>query len=105
MRIIAALLRRNPAPAEVMLVLAAEEAHMQKAFAKAGRNEPCPCGSGRTFKQCHGLYMTLLCKSTSYSHESRQQNLQIYPPIYPLWGMVFSSVINYTHYCTNMCSQ
>jgi hypothetical protein len=22
--------------------------------AKAGRNEPCPCGSGRKFKRCHG---------------------------------------------------
>ena len=22
---------------------------------KVGRNEPCPCGSGRKFKQCHGL--------------------------------------------------
>jgi preprotein translocase subunit SecA len=21
---------------------------------KAGRNEPCPCGSGKKFKQCHG---------------------------------------------------
>lgn len=22
---------------------------------KIGRNEPCPCGSGKKFKQCHGL--------------------------------------------------
>ena len=21
---------------------------------KVGRNEPCPCGSGRKYKQCHG---------------------------------------------------
>ena len=21
---------------------------------KVGRNNPCPCGSGRKFKQCHG---------------------------------------------------
>ena len=54
MRIMTELLRRNRAPAEVMLVLAAEDAQLQKAFAKAGRNEPCPCGSGRKFKQCHG---------------------------------------------------
>lgn len=54
MRIMAELLQRNRAPAEVMLVLAAEEAQLQKAFAKAGRNDPCPCGSGRKFKQCHG---------------------------------------------------
>ena len=24
------------------------------AFAHVGRNEPCPCGSGKKFKQCHG---------------------------------------------------
>ncbi|MEC7924554.1 MAG: SEC-C metal-binding domain-containing protein, partial [Actinomycetota bacterium] len=23
-------------------------------FEKTGRNEPCPCGSGKKFKQCHG---------------------------------------------------
>ena len=22
---------------------------------KVGRNEPCPCGSGKKFKQCHGI--------------------------------------------------
>ena len=22
---------------------------------KVGRNEPCPCGSGKKYKQCHGL--------------------------------------------------
>jgi uncharacterized protein len=54
MRIMAELLQRNRAPAEVMLVLAAEEAQLQKAFAKAGRNDPCPCGGGRKFKHCHG---------------------------------------------------
>ena len=21
---------------------------------KVGRNDPCPCGSGRKYKQCHG---------------------------------------------------
>ncbi len=54
MRIMSELLRRNRAPAEVILVLAAQEAQLQKAFAKAGRNEPCPCGSGRKFKLWHG---------------------------------------------------
>jgi preprotein translocase subunit SecA len=27
---------------------------MQQAFGPVGRNEPCPCGSGKKFKQCHG---------------------------------------------------
>ena len=24
-------------------------------FSKIGRNDPCPCGSGKKYKQCHGL--------------------------------------------------
>jgi uncharacterized protein len=54
MRIMAELLRRNRAPAEIVQVLAAEEAQMQAALAKAERNDPCPCDSGRKFKHCHG---------------------------------------------------
>ena len=42
MRIMSELLWRDRATAEVMLVLAAEEAGMQKAFSKVGRNEPRP---------------------------------------------------------------
>ena len=26
----------------------------QAAMPKVGRNDPCPCGSGKKFKQCHG---------------------------------------------------
>ena len=25
-----------------------------RAFPKVGRNDPCPCGSGKKYKQCHG---------------------------------------------------
>ncbi len=25
-----------------------------KASAKVGRNDPCPCGSGKKYKHCHG---------------------------------------------------
>jgi preprotein translocase subunit SecA len=25
-----------------------------RASAKVGRNDPCPCGSGKKFKHCHG---------------------------------------------------
>ncbi len=32
----------------------ADLAGMQQAFGPVGRNEPCPCGSGKKFKQCHG---------------------------------------------------
>jgi uncharacterized protein YecA (UPF0149 family) len=36
-----------------MRILAEEEAKWKQLFAKTGRNEACPCGSGRKFKQCH----------------------------------------------------
>ncbi len=54
MRIMADLLRRNRAPAEVMQILATQEAQLDAAYATAGRNDPCPCGSGKKYKFCHG---------------------------------------------------
>jgi uncharacterized protein len=54
MRLMAAELRAQRAPANVMAILAREDAERQKLFARAGRNDPCPCGSGRKFKHCHG---------------------------------------------------
>jgi uncharacterized protein len=47
-------LRQHRAPANVMHRLAQEEAEMAARFAQAKRNDPCPCGSGRKFKFCHG---------------------------------------------------
>jgi uncharacterized protein YecA (UPF0149 family) len=29
-------------------------APVKKEAAKVGRNDPCPCGSGKKFKKCHG---------------------------------------------------
>jgi uncharacterized protein YecA (UPF0149 family) len=31
-----------------------EELDPAPAIAKAGRNDPCPCGSGKKYKKCHG---------------------------------------------------
>ena len=39
----------NPAPSEVE-----EPNTFVRQGPKVGRNEPCPCGSGKKFKQCHG---------------------------------------------------
>ena len=33
---------------------AAESETFERAGAKIGRNDPCPCGSGKKYKQCHG---------------------------------------------------
>ncbi|MGD2063215.1 MAG: SEC-C metal-binding domain-containing protein [Nitrospirota bacterium] len=29
----------------------------KEAADKVGRNEPCPCGSGKKYKKCHGARM------------------------------------------------
>lgn len=50
MRTMSALLRAGRAPAEIMTLLARAEREL--AMRTAGRNEPCPCGSGRKYKQC-----------------------------------------------------
>jgi preprotein translocase subunit SecA len=39
--------------AEARKILA-EEKKIIRATVKAGRNDPCPCGSGKKFKACHG---------------------------------------------------
>ena len=58
MRLMADLLQRGRYADEVMQVLAKEvadaDAALRAAVAKASRNEPCPCGSGRKTKACHG---------------------------------------------------
>lgn len=57
MRLMAAELRAGRPPANIMGTLAREKAALQRLFASAGRNDPCPCGSGRKFKACHGRRM------------------------------------------------
>ncbi|MBE2236239.1 MAG: anaerobic sulfatase maturase [Caldilineaceae bacterium] len=47
MKLMAGLIRRGREAREVMPILA-------RAFAGVQRNDPCPCNSGRKFKQCHG---------------------------------------------------
>jgi len=67
MKIMADLLRRGRSAPEVMEILAAEQRpsaggdrpglvalRRGPAPATVGRNAPCPCGSGRKFKVCHG---------------------------------------------------
>ena len=54
MRIMADLLRRNRPASEVMAILAGEGTNLKTKPAKPGRNDPCPCGSGKKYKHCHG---------------------------------------------------
>jgi uncharacterized protein len=55
MRMMAQELRAGRPAANVMLRVAQEDAELERRFAQARRNDPCPCGSGRKFKYCHGL--------------------------------------------------
>jgi preprotein translocase subunit SecA len=36
--------------------VAARDPNNPASWGKVGRNEPCPCGSGKKFKHCHGRY-------------------------------------------------
>jgi len=60
MKIMAGLMRRGLPASDVMQVLAAEAARFAAAAARAGRNDPCPCGArdeeGKPIKvkKCHG---------------------------------------------------
>lgn len=54
MRIMANELRAGRAPANIVQILAQEERALQQRFVGVGRNDLCPCGSGRKFKACHG---------------------------------------------------
>ena len=35
-------------------VISGPAASGKKAVPKVGRNDPCPCGSGKKYKKCHG---------------------------------------------------
>ncbi|MDD3942989.1 MAG: SEC-C metal-binding domain-containing protein, partial [Sphaerochaetaceae bacterium] len=42
-------------PARVQGALPGQAAvQIRRTAAKVGRNEPCPCGSGKKYKHCHG---------------------------------------------------
>jgi len=52
MKTMAQLLSQRRAPATIMEILRRQE--QQKSPAAVGRNDPCPCGSGRKYKKCCG---------------------------------------------------
>lgn len=54
LRAMAALLRSGRCASAVMGEYRSQDAKLAAAVARAGRNEPCPCGSGLKTKRCHG---------------------------------------------------
>jgi uncharacterized protein len=53
-RIMAEALRSGREAAAVMPAMVARDAAFDGAVRAAGRNDPCPCGSGKKTKRCHG---------------------------------------------------
>lgn len=54
MSIMVDLIRRRRLAADIMPILAQEEANFQAKLTQLGRNALCPCGSGLKIKKCHG---------------------------------------------------
>ena len=45
---------QGPPTAAGRPIAPADHTPMVRAEPKVGRNEPCPCGSGKKYKHCHG---------------------------------------------------
>lgn len=54
MQMMAQLYRAGRSPDGIMLLLAQNEERRKALLAAAHPNDPCPCGSGKKFKRCHG---------------------------------------------------
>jgi uncharacterized protein len=54
MKIMANLIRQGRLAEEIMQGHALNGPLRATAAVKTGRNDPCPCGSGKKFKHCHG---------------------------------------------------
>jgi uncharacterized protein len=54
MRVMTEALRARRPAAVVMEHMRRRDAAFETALARSGRNDPCPCGSGRKTKRCHG---------------------------------------------------
>ena len=54
MRIMVDLMGSGRSASGVMEILAREEEPFSRQLKAAGRNDPCPCGSGLKMKRCHG---------------------------------------------------
>ncbi|MEM9954455.1 MAG: anaerobic sulfatase maturase [Chloroflexota bacterium] len=65
MRFMANELDQKRPPANIMAFIKQQDAKLEQAFAVAGRNDPCPCGSGKKLKKCHGRYRKVISSVNS----------------------------------------
>ena len=66
MRVMAQELSQQRPPANVMYYMQRKDAELEAAYARTGRNDPCPCGSGLKYKKC--CWRTHRHTSSSHSH-------------------------------------
>jgi len=55
LKMMANLAKRGRPFTDIMQLIAQEDARANAPQEKIGRNDPCPCGSGKKFKKCHGM--------------------------------------------------
>jgi uncharacterized protein YecA (UPF0149 family) len=60
MRLMAGLLRQGRYADEIMNFLEKEKQNSGTTMEKVGRNDPCPCGSGKKYNHCHDRPPTTL---------------------------------------------
>ncbi len=66
MKLMAGIIRRGRDAKEVMMIL-------DQTFSNTRRLDPCPCGSGQKFKNCHGALPREVKKNEIPSPQSRSQ--------------------------------
>ena len=54
LKILAQLIHRGLPATQIMQILSQGSVEQARRSGKIGRNKPCPCGSGRKYKKCHG---------------------------------------------------
>jgi uncharacterized protein len=70
MQIIATLMRLGRPASDVMAIMAGKEADWQNKLTRGRPKDPCPCGSGLMFGQCHGW------KRTGHGQRGRAKPVQ-----------------------------
>ena len=54
MKLMIDLMQNGRLASDVMTIIERDEQPFRDVLARAGRNDPCPCGSGQKVKRCHG---------------------------------------------------
>jgi len=62
---------------------------LPRQVAKVGRNEPCPCGSGKKYKDCHQREGEAFLAKLARQEEKRRHKEQMKQEGVPWWKRIF----------------